>query len=228
MTHQIGKAIELIRTGQGLSQREFADRLEVTPAYISALESCRQIPSKMFLKLLSYEFGVSLDWLNSGAGTPFTDPKKNENLKIVAAKEKTNDKKASANLLVLASILCPVLPTAAAALAVGVGAAEVIEKMRKAYGAKSTAELATNHFEVDRTYLSHWIRKNHIPTKYVEKAVMETKLPLEYFLTKDGVIEAGIREIVKFTKDQILEYKKNEFDLGALETRFKGTFNLTS
>ena len=74
MGHLIGKAIERIRSTQGLSQKEFAERLEVSPAYISALESCRQEPSRMFVKLLSYEFNIRPEWLSTGIGELFIDP----------------------------------------------------------------------------------------------------------------------------------------------------------
>ena len=40
----------------------------VSASYISKVESGKEVPSEMFLKLVSLEFGASHDWLISGIG----------------------------------------------------------------------------------------------------------------------------------------------------------------
>lgn len=59
----IGKKIKTIREDNKLSQRDFADKLNVSAPYLSALENDKkEITSKIINKLHS-EFNVSSDWL---------------------------------------------------------------------------------------------------------------------------------------------------------------------
>jgi transcriptional regulator with XRE-family HTH domain len=50
---QLGQAIKLMRTANGLRQKEIAERLSVTPNYISLIESGKREPSISFLNRLA-------------------------------------------------------------------------------------------------------------------------------------------------------------------------------
>lgn len=53
--------------------------------------------------------------------------------------------------------------------------------------------------------MTHWVSKNNVPRKYLEKAVSDTGRPLEFFLFQEEAIEAGDSLAVEFTREQILE-----------------------
>ena len=54
-----GEQIKALRGKIGLSQREFAERLGVTHAHISKIESGKENPSTTLQMLIRYEFGVA-------------------------------------------------------------------------------------------------------------------------------------------------------------------------
>jgi len=227
MSWSVGNAIQQIRESRGLTQKEFGARLAVTSAYISALESGRKNPSKIIVKLICYEFSVNADWLETGGGEPFAEPGQNDRFKQGQIEQPQKASKViSAHLLVTAAILGPILPPVAAGLALGVGASEIIEKMQKAYGAKTARDLAENHLNVDRTSMTHWVSKNNVPRKYLEKAVADTGQPLEFFLLQDEVIEEGVQKILEFTREQIEEDRKSRIGLDSLEERFRRKFEM--
>lgn len=62
----LGSRIKFIRNVFKLSQKDFADRLYVTASYISKVEKGTEIPSDMFIKLLSYEFNHEFEWIKTG------------------------------------------------------------------------------------------------------------------------------------------------------------------
>lgn len=62
----IGERIKEVRASKGVTQAEFASKLFVTPSYISKVESDKEVPTNMFLKLVSYEYKVSYKWLTTG------------------------------------------------------------------------------------------------------------------------------------------------------------------
>ncbi len=64
----IGSRIKFLRKSEGLKQVDFANRVLVSASYISKVESGREIPSEIFTKLVSLEFGVSYLWLKDGIG----------------------------------------------------------------------------------------------------------------------------------------------------------------
>lgn len=64
----IGERIRQVRIHNQLKQKEFAQRLFVTSSYISKVETGKEIPTKMFIRLVSYEYGVSYEWLLAGTG----------------------------------------------------------------------------------------------------------------------------------------------------------------
>jgi transcriptional regulator with XRE-family HTH domain len=56
----VGRTIKLLRVAAGLDQRSLADRLDVTPNYLSLVENDRREPSLSFLKSLSSEMRIPL------------------------------------------------------------------------------------------------------------------------------------------------------------------------
>ena len=224
MSWRVSSAIQQIREFHNLTQKEFGISLEVTPAHISSLESGHKIPSRMFLRLLSLRFHANMDWLETGEGEPFTEKKISESFK--QEQKQKHSKTIASSLIVVASVLGPVIPAVAAGLAIGVGASEIIDKMQKAYGARNVKDLADNHLNVDRTSMAHWVSKNNVPRKYLEKAVAETGQPLEFFLLQEEVVEEGVRKILEFTREQIEEDRKSQIDLDSLEERFRRKFEM--
>lgn len=59
----LGERIRKVRKENKLNQAEFGKRLTVSGSYISMVESDKENPSDIFLKLLALEFNISTDWL---------------------------------------------------------------------------------------------------------------------------------------------------------------------
>ena len=61
----IANNIYILRTTNDLTQKEFADKLEIkfTRGHISKIESGGHVPSAEFIKAVSNAFNVSADWL---------------------------------------------------------------------------------------------------------------------------------------------------------------------
>ena len=55
-----GRAIRLVRTSRGLSQKELARNADLDPSYISLLESNSRIPSSETVELLSQRLDVPM------------------------------------------------------------------------------------------------------------------------------------------------------------------------
>lgn len=64
----IADRIKTVRKKSNLTQKEFAERILVTQAYVSALEAGKERPSDILLKLISLEFKVAYDWIKNGEG----------------------------------------------------------------------------------------------------------------------------------------------------------------
>lgn len=60
--------IKLIRTKEKLSQQAFGNRLSITKASVSRIESGINNPSDQTLKLICQEFNINEDWLRNGTG----------------------------------------------------------------------------------------------------------------------------------------------------------------
>lgn len=65
----LGERIKEIRKECSITQNDFARRMLVSASYISKVESGKETPSDIFLKLMSLEFGISLDWIKTGKGS---------------------------------------------------------------------------------------------------------------------------------------------------------------
>ena len=55
----LGMRIRKVRKMYNLRQKDFADRLFVSAAYISMLEADKEHPTDMLLKLISLDFNIS-------------------------------------------------------------------------------------------------------------------------------------------------------------------------
>lgn len=62
----LGQRIKERRKSLGITQRELADILEVTPQHISAVEQDKRTPSLPFLVRLAERLGVTMDFLITG------------------------------------------------------------------------------------------------------------------------------------------------------------------
>lgn len=51
-----------------LKQKEFAERIKITPSYLSEVLGGKKIPSAHLLKIISMEFDLDFNWLLSGEG----------------------------------------------------------------------------------------------------------------------------------------------------------------
>ncbi len=55
--------LQSLRTTKKLTQRDFAKILGISPASLSAYETCSKIPSITVVEKIAKEFDVSIDWL---------------------------------------------------------------------------------------------------------------------------------------------------------------------
>ena len=78
MVNQFGQNIKKIRTEKKLTQKEFAESIEVTAATISSYEKGDKTPNMDIAVKISDKYNVSLDWLCRGIA------KKEPKLKINA------------------------------------------------------------------------------------------------------------------------------------------------
>ncbi|MGN0674516.1 MAG: helix-turn-helix domain-containing protein [Oscillospiraceae bacterium] len=69
----VGFRIKAIRKYFNITQKEFAKRILVTASYVSRIENGNELPTDKLLKLISLEFGNSLEWLLTGKGEMFSD-----------------------------------------------------------------------------------------------------------------------------------------------------------
>lgn len=68
MENNIGERIKQIREENGLTQKEFADRLNSSRSHISGVENNSVPISDRLIKLICMEFGINEEWLRSGKG----------------------------------------------------------------------------------------------------------------------------------------------------------------
>ena len=64
-----GNRIKILRNSVNLTQQQFADRLKITRAHVSNLETERREPSDIIIKAICIEFGVREQWLRDGIGS---------------------------------------------------------------------------------------------------------------------------------------------------------------
>ena len=64
----MNKRLKQIRDAEGLTMREFSDRLGMTHSAISLLENGKRNLSSQFISSVCREFNVNEDWLLTGSG----------------------------------------------------------------------------------------------------------------------------------------------------------------
>lgn len=64
----ISERYKELRQTLHLTQKEFSERILVSPSYISKVESGKEIPSDILIKLTALEFDISYNWLHIGEG----------------------------------------------------------------------------------------------------------------------------------------------------------------
>lgn len=76
--------IKQLRSSLDLTQQKFADRLGLKRQTIAAYEMGNIEPSDSTLRLISKEFGVSEEWLRTGAGEPTVKRTRNQEIQKFA------------------------------------------------------------------------------------------------------------------------------------------------
>lgn len=69
----MNERIKLIRESNQLNQEEFGQRLRITKASVSRLESGVNNPSDQTVKLICTEFGINENWLRTGSDDMYFD-----------------------------------------------------------------------------------------------------------------------------------------------------------
>ena len=69
MINATGSRIKELRRKLGIRQNEFANRIKVSPSYVSQVESGKEIPTDKLLSLIAIQYNVSFEWLKNGEGT---------------------------------------------------------------------------------------------------------------------------------------------------------------
>lgn len=77
--------ISEIRKLTGLTQEEFAKRINMSRNYIWMIEKGERVPAYRTVGDICREFGVNRVWLETGVGDPFQPKDKREELKAVFA-----------------------------------------------------------------------------------------------------------------------------------------------
>lgn len=65
----LNERIKFIRNSVKLTQNQFGEKLAVSGSYISRLESGKEQPTEMLLKLIALTFDISTQWLETGKGS---------------------------------------------------------------------------------------------------------------------------------------------------------------
>lgn len=68
------------RKALGLTQVEFAEKLGMTQAGVSAIESGRVKTSDRMIQILSNTFSINAEWLRTGEGKMLVEPSEDEQL----------------------------------------------------------------------------------------------------------------------------------------------------
>ena len=67
----IGKRIAEIAAAEGLTQQTLAQRIGISPGFLSSVIRDLKVPGSEFLFSLKQAFGISVDWLLTGEGTMY-------------------------------------------------------------------------------------------------------------------------------------------------------------
>ena len=76
----LGERIKKVRTDAGLNARQFAQRLGVSAAAVSAVELDKNGVSNQTIRSICTEFGVNESWLRFEDGEPYAPASREEEL----------------------------------------------------------------------------------------------------------------------------------------------------
>ena len=82
--------IATIRKNANLSQAEMAERLGLSRNFISLIENGNRIPSDRTISDICREFSVNRIWLETGAGEPFREKTRDEQIAEVLGRALAN------------------------------------------------------------------------------------------------------------------------------------------
>lgn len=182
--------ITRIRLYTGWTQTQLAHQLAISVPQISALENGKKQLSRRVVEILIHKLKVRREWIEAGEGdlfdkdNPPPPPQISRQTKVLAT----------------AIALTPFTPAITAALAVGVGANEIVNKLVDAYDARNPTDLAQRFFKTSQSTVASWIRRNKVPEEVIAKAIDEKKLTLEDLLSSDDYIyirKVDLAEIIK-------------------------------
>jgi len=66
--NDVGFRIKALRLKRKVSQKEFSQRVCVSQSYLSRVETGKEQPTDMLIRLIALEFNCSLDWLQKNTG----------------------------------------------------------------------------------------------------------------------------------------------------------------
>lgn len=76
----LNERIKQIRIDCGLTQFDFATRINLSRNYIALIESGDRVPSDRTISDICREFGVNEVWLRTGEGEPFQEESREEQI----------------------------------------------------------------------------------------------------------------------------------------------------
>ena len=213
MKENISSRIKDVRVNLAcMSLKKFGYENGVSAPQLLRIERNEVGPPEHFIRLVCLQFGVNRKWLENGTGKMTEDKKLNRQAKAAKLRPKTQRWVMGA-----AAILAPFIAPFSAGIAIGVGVDEIIEKMRKAYGAKTNTELAQDHLGVDVSAISHWLKNGHIPKKHIEKSIKETNRTQDYFLLHDKAFKNAISLAADFAYGQVKKSASREVTRDSVE-----------
>lgn len=212
------EVIATIRKATGWTQTQLAHQLALSGAQISAIENGKKQLSRRVVELLIYKLNVRRDWLEEGKGEPFDEDNPPPPPEMSRASK----------ALVTAAVLTPFTPAVSAALALGVGANEIINKIVDAYGVRNATDLAQKVFNTSQSTVASWIRRNKVPAEVVARALQETDLTLEEILSNNGYIyirKVDLVEIIRRMSEERELRGLKPSELSDLYDKFSGSSN---
>lgn len=72
-----GKRLKRLREKLRLTQKEFAEKLGYSQAYIAELEKGKKEPSRKFLQQLKSQYAINIEWILFGEGPMFREEERN-------------------------------------------------------------------------------------------------------------------------------------------------------
>ena len=87
------------KTGKKCTQQEFADRLGLSQNFIWQIEKGERDPSDRTISDICREFNVNREWLETGAGKPFQEKSRDEEIAEIIGKIVYGDESSKATII---------------------------------------------------------------------------------------------------------------------------------